>query len=128
VRLTSTQVKYVRFGLAPQTSTQPAFEYAATQADSASQRVADSRAVARYVAAAHGPAARICWAFVRAYVKSPVLRSQEHCTCSLVAATKLLHAVFAQRKLLTSQLNSRSSLQSLIGATEILRSKLFIAR
>jgi len=44
------------------------------------------------------------------------------------AATKLLHAISTSRNLLTCQRGSGLSLQSIIGATEILRSKLFIAR
>jgi hypothetical protein len=47
---------------------------------------------------------------------------------TLTAATKLRHAVSAERKLLSSQPNARPSLQSIMGAMQQRRSKCFIEK
>lgn len=55
--------------------------------------------------------------------------SESALTCPIgdvLAATKLLHAISPKRKLLTSQLKARSSLQSIMGATLTRRSNKFI--
>jgi hypothetical protein len=103
-------------GVACRRATQLRSKYATSQADAS---VAKSRRLSRRVLTRSGSGQRLsspCCALVRDANRSSHKASSTS-KCSVAAATKLLHAVSAQRKLLTSQHESRSSLQSIIGAT-----------
>ena len=108
-------------GVACRRATQLRSKYATSQADAS---VAKSRRLSRRVLTRSGSGQRLsspCCALVRDANRSSHKASSTS-KCSVAAATKLLHAVSAQRKLLTSQHESRSSLQSIMGATDTRRS------